>query len=77
MLHTVGAGCPDLLIGIDGQNLLIEVKDGSKRPSARRLTTDQQVWHENWRGQALIVQSSEDAIAIVSQLKASFQPLKL
>jgi hypothetical protein len=30
MLHAVGAGCPDLLIGIDGQNLLLEIKDGSK-----------------------------------------------
>ncbi|MCY7277677.1 MAG: hypothetical protein LH702_29055 [Phormidesmis sp. CAN_BIN44] len=76
-LHTVGSGCPDLLIGIDGQNLLLEVKDGSKPPSARRLTSDQQVWHTNWGGQAAIVQSLEDAIAIVSQLKSKHHAIEL
>jgi Holliday junction resolvase len=44
MLHAVGAGCPDLLVGVAGQNLLIEIKDGSRKPSARRLTSDQGVW---------------------------------
>jgi hypothetical protein len=77
MLHAVGAGCPDLLIGIDGQNLLLEVKDGSKPPSARQLTSDQHIWHTNWGGQASIVQSSEDAIAIVSQLKSKQHAIDL
>jgi hypothetical protein len=71
MLHAVGAGCPDLLVGVAGQNLLIEIKDGSRKPSARRLTPDQQVWHTSWGGQAAIVQSLEDAIAIVAQLKST------
>jgi len=41
-LHTVGRGFPDLAVGCNGLNLLIEVKDGSKCPSARRLTSDEQ-----------------------------------
>lgn len=49
-LHTVGQGCPDLLVGYQGKTLLMEVKDGSKPPSARKLTPDQQVWHAGWQG---------------------------
>lgn len=49
-LHAVGEGCPDLLVGAHGVTLLIEVKDGTKPPSARRLTPDQEVWHRNWTG---------------------------
>jgi Holliday junction resolvase len=37
-LHTIGSGCPDLLIGIDGQNLLIEVKDGAKKTKRSTAT---------------------------------------
>jgi hypothetical protein len=49
-LHSVGDGCPDLLVGAHGVTLLVEVKDGSKPPSARRLTPDQEIWHRSWTG---------------------------
>ena len=49
-LHQVGGGVPDLLVGIGGRTLLIEVKDGNKPPSARELTPDQEDWHAGWRG---------------------------
>lgn len=49
-LHTVGQGVPDLLVGFKGQTLLMEVKDGSRPPSERKLTPDQEQWHENWTG---------------------------
>lgn len=61
-LHTVGRGCPDLLVGFRGRNWLIEVKDGERPPSKRRLTDDESVWHETWRGQVATVGSIEDAI---------------
>jgi hypothetical protein len=53
-LHAVGQGCPDLLIGSPrgGKRRigLVEVKDGDKVPSARKLTDDQvEFWHE-WEG---------------------------
>ena len=54
-LHTVGSGVPDLLVGFRGQTLLIEVKDGSKPPSARTLTPDQVEWHRDWRGSKVYV----------------------
>jgi hypothetical protein len=68
-LHTVGDGCPDLLVAFRGQTLLVEVKDGSKPPSARSLTEDQQKWHAEWIGGPLAVVTDVDgAIRAVSTL---------
>ena len=56
-LHMVGGGCPDLACGYQGRTVLIEVKDGSQPPSRRKLTPDEQRWHEEWRGDVEIVES--------------------
>jgi hypothetical protein len=61
-LHAVGAGVPDLLIGFRGGNLLIECKDGAKKPSDRKLTPAQVEWHEKWRGQVCVVSSVAEAL---------------
>lgn len=66
LLSQVGGGCPDLLVGIAGVNLLLEVKDGSKPPSARKLTADQVEWHGSWRGQKAVVASVEEAMSVLS-----------
>ena len=69
-LHTVGAGCPDLLVGVQGSNKLLEVKDGDKAPSARKLTPDQVEWHAEWNGEPVyIVCSPEQALEAVGLLK--------
>lgn len=60
-LAAVGKGVPDLLVGYQGQTLLMEVKDGNKSPSARLLTEDQLRWHGNWKGGALAVVDGPDA----------------
>jgi hypothetical protein len=64
-LHNVGAGCPDLLVGYKGFNILLEVKDGNKSPSQQKLTPDQIIWHRDWRGHVDVVNSSEQAILAV------------
>jgi hypothetical protein len=64
-LHSVGAGCPDLLVGYKGFNILLEVKDGTKSPSQQKLTPDQVIWHRDWRGHVNVVNSSEQAIIAV------------
>jgi hypothetical protein len=61
-LHTVGAGVPDLLVGYRGKNYLLEIKDSSKPPSARRLTEDQIIWHVAWRGRVTIVTTINEAL---------------
>ena len=64
-LHAVGSGCPDLLVGFRGKNILIEVKDGKKPPSKQKLTPDQIVWHSEWNGQVAVVNCVDDAIQAV------------
>jgi len=64
-LHGVGSGVPDLLVGVAGVNILLEVKDGNKAPSQQKLTKQQETWHALWSGQTAIVRSAEEAIASV------------
>jgi hypothetical protein len=64
-LHMVGQGCPDILVGYDGLNLMLEIKDGDKVPSAQGLTDAQDVWHCDWLGQVEVVNSPEQAVKYV------------
>ena len=60
-LAGVGKGVPDLLVGFQGKTLLMEVKDGKKTPSERRLTDDQIRWHGAWNGGPLAIVDGVDA----------------
>lgn len=64
-LHKVGQGCPDICVGWRGVNFMIEIKDGSKPPSARKLTDAQEVWHGGWKGQVAVVATPEQALAAI------------
>ena len=64
-LHRVGMGCPDLLVGYGGNNYLIEVKDGSKPPSSRKLTPPQVEFFDGWRGQAGVATCLDEALEII------------
>jgi hypothetical protein len=56
----------DLLVWHKGQTLLMEVKDGSKPPSARRLSDAEQKFHDEWPGDNLhVVNSDAEAIVIL------------
>ena len=65
-LHTVGKGCPDILVGanIDGErrNILMEIK------TDKGYLTDNQVeWLATWRGQVAVVRSVEDALKLIGR----------
>ena len=61
-LSAVRKGCPDLLVGIRGQNILLEIKqEGAK------LTPDEGRFHASWKGQAAICRSPEDAIMLLGK----------
>ena len=64
-IHSVGRGCPDLLVGFRGRNVLIEVKDWKASPSHRALTADQVEWHGGWKGQVAQVETVDAALAVV------------
>jgi Holliday junction resolvase len=60
---TQGGGLPDLLVGYQGKTILMEVKDGNKVPSGRKLTEAEQKFFNDWRGGLLvIVNSVEEAL---------------
>lgn len=65
-LSAVGQGCPDLLVSWGRCWYLLEVKDGAKSPSRRKLTPDQQAWHAAHRAQVHIVETVEDALLAVT-----------
>lgn len=67
-LHTVGNGCPDIAVGYCKKTILVEIKDGTKPPSARKLTDDEQKFHDQWKGSIAIVESLEDVKLLVSYL---------
>ena len=67
--HTVGAGFADLVCARGGINVLVEVKDGSAPPAARRLTPDEQAFRDTWQGRYVVVETAEDAIALVDSLR--------
>ena len=67
-LASVGGGCPDLLVGIRKVTTVMEVKDGAKPPSKRKLTEPEQDWHDEWRGSKHIVESIEQALAVLATL---------
>lgn len=59
-LHSVGAGCPDILVGYAGINVLIEIKEGDGK-----LTPAQVVWHSTWQGQIAVAKDKQEAIEVV------------
>jgi len=69
-LHAVGRGVPDLMLGAHGVNLLVEVKDGCKPPSARLLNPAQVAWHAEWKGQVAVIESEESALAWAARVGA-------
>lgn len=69
-LAAIGKGCPDILVGSRGLNWVLEIKDGAKRPSARRLTADEQEWHDSWCGTVLIVYTPRDALEAIGLVAA-------
>lgn len=62
---SLGNGYPDLNIGYKGKNFLIELKDGSKPPSARKLTEDEQEFRRKWEGQYAICNDLDEILTVI------------
>lgn len=68
---AMGGGFPDLLVGRPGFSVLVEVKDGAKPPSARKLTVPQAKFAERWTGPLIVATSPQDALdQVVGMWKA-------
>jgi hypothetical protein len=63
--HEVGKGFPDIVLGYKGINYLIEIKDGNKPPSARKLTDSEVKFHQDWKGQIKIVNNLDEVLNLL------------
>lgn len=61
-LSAVGRGCPDIMVGVRGVNLLFEIKTDSGT-----LTTDQKIFHRLWSGQVNVIRSLDDALKVIAK----------
>lgn len=65
-------GALDGIAGMAGVDVRVEIKDGSKPPSARYLTDAEAVVFEMWKGRAPIVWScQDDVLRTAKALRAS------
>lgn len=62
---TAGNGFPDLVVSLRGVNYLAEIKDPGQPPSARRLTPQQQKFHDEWQGQICILETPSDCLKML------------
>jgi len=65
---ALGSGFVDIVAGYRGINYLIEIKDGSKPPSKRQLTPDEQEFHDLWRGAVIVVRDIDEALRAVGAI---------
>jgi hypothetical protein len=63
----LGKGFPDLLVTAKAKLWLIEIKDGKKPPSQRRLTPAEKKFHQIWGEHVKIISSVQDVISFVNQ----------
>lgn len=61
-IASAGDGRPDYVVGKPRFAALVEVKDGSKPPSARQLTPKEAKVQAEWEGPYVIALSGEDAV---------------
>ena len=65
-LHTLGSGIPDILVNIDGFNVLIEIKSHPKA----KLTKPQETFHQVWNVE--IVHNKQEALNIIAKYENNY-----
>lgn len=66
-IASVGKGTPDIMVAFRGIWHVMEIKDGNKAPSARKLTKDEAVWHQlaSHHAPVHIVESIDQALKVI------------
>jgi len=65
-LHEVGRGCPDILVGFRQRNYLLEIKNCLRD---WKLTPAEEIWLVQWRGQACVVETADEALRAVGAVR--------
>jgi hypothetical protein len=67
----IGRGAPDLVIRKGAEVRLIEVKNGFKPPSARKLTPDEEEFKDKWEPVYAVIETQEQAHQLVADMMIS------
>jgi len=59
-LAKVGNGCPDVVVGWRGRNVLLEIKQ-----EGETFTPAQKKWHAEYQGRAHVVRSIQEAVMVL------------
>jgi hypothetical protein len=66
---AVGRGFTDIVIGMAGFNVLVEIKDGNKTASKKALGKAQVEFRGAWRGWYEVVESVDDVLALLNKIR--------
>ena len=54
--------CCDIIISKSGRTVAVEIKDGKKPPSQRKLSDGEIKFRDNWQGEYALIETQEDVI---------------
>lgn len=68
LISTGIPGWPDTVVGVSGENHLVECKNPENWYGRKGLNDNQTAFNRNWRGEKVhVVSSIDDVIALVNQ----------
>lgn len=56
--------CCDIIISKNGRTVAVEIKDGAKQPSQRKLSDGEIKFRDNWQGEYALIETQEDVIIL-------------
>ena len=56
--------CFDILVSKNGRTVAVEIKDGNKSPSQRKLTEGEQKFRDGWQGDYMVIESVNDVVEL-------------
>ena len=56
--------CCDIMVSKNGRTIAVEIKDGSKPPSHRKLSTGEVKFKYEWQGEYMLITSIDDVLSI-------------
>ena len=61
--------CCDIIISKDGYTICVEIKDGKKPPSARKITDGEEAFRQRWKGAWRLVKCTADVDNLMLSMK--------
>lgn len=66
-LHSIGQGCPDIVVAFHGSWYMAEIKDPNQPAHRHKLTPAEEAWHKQFgeQAQVYILFTVEDAMRMI------------